>query len=732
MRKNEKGVLTIEASIALCAFTLFVLFLFNFATVYRAENMVSHAVLQAADAVALESYLRETSFENDEQNVLFWANRINGVTNISQDSFESLRTADLQTIAKEKFTLAIADNTSKADAILQELCVKGGINGVNLSESYVDLTHNDVIVKAEYTVKLRFPVFGAKELNVTKAAKAKTAGEILFGLRVTPEEQIMGITSGSGKYNIGTQVEISAQANYGYDFVSWDDGNTENPRTVTVTEARTYVAKFERHNFGVNLFISDASAADGRVKGSNAFGTVSSISDGATAVGGGEYSYEGTATVKAVANPGYTFRYWHGSKIRDTGTETIHRTESQFDIYVDGIYDLTASYAPIPYDISVTTNCDAARGSIGVRKKGTSNYAASLTVDYGNKIQLKASALNGYTFLGWYQNGNKLSDAGTLEIPVPVGGGTYEARYDKNPIIQVSANGQGTVTILANNKTSYSVKRGSSVQVSAKPNSGYYFAGWSDGGTAQHWVTVNADMTLTATFKKLYSVTVTAGEGGTVSGGGSSFKENDSATMQATPQTGYHFVKWQKSTNGGASYSDVSTSAEYSVGVNSNVHYKAIFAKNVYTVSFNVNGGRYAIASIKAEYGQTISNFQKPVPNGEEFVSWQLDGKNVSSVKVTSDTTLVAKWQNCSGHTEGHCGQRHWLDSRHNGYWNAFNGAGHRGRGSGHYQYFRTCCICTKCGIFRWNYCGSCTSWKGYTWVNVHGLGQMDNIWSNS
>lgn len=737
MKKNEKGVLAIEASIVLCALTLFMLFLFNFATVYRAENMVSHATLQTADAVALESYLREMSFETDAQKVLFWANRINGVTSISEESFESLRTADLQSIAKEKFTLAIGSNAHEADGALRDLCVKGGLNGVDLSASYVDLNSNDVIIKADYTIKLRFPVFGVQELRVSKAAKAKTAGEILFGLRVIPEQQIMGTAAGSGKYNMGTQVQISAEENYGYDFVSWDDGNTENPRTITVAGAQTYVAQFRRHNFGVNLFIEDTTAADGRVKGSNAYGTVTALSSGAAAVGGGEYSYQDTVTVSAEEKPGYEFLCWRGSKVSDTGIQPIDKTQKQFDVYIDGTYDLTAVYQPLSYSVSVDTDCDAAENSIGVRKKGTSGYSKSITVEYGSKIQLKASELSGYTFLGWYKDDQRITDAKEKELLVPLEGGTYEAKYEKNPIITLKTVGHGTVKIVANGKTKCDYKKGTSVEIQAIPNSGYYFVSWDDGDgvvswNARHRVTVNSDIELTATFKKYYSVTVSAGEGGTATGGGTQFKDNDTAIIKATANTGYHFVKWQKSINGGASYTDVSTNAQYTVSVTSNVRYRAIFAKNVYTVSFNVNGGRYAIASIKVEYGQTISNFPKPVPNGKEFVSWQLDGKNVSSVKVTSDITLVAKWQNCSGHTEGHCGQRHWLDSRHNGYWNAFNGAGHRGWGSGHYQYFRTCCICTKCGIFRWNYCGSCTSWKGYTWVNVHGLGQMDNIWSNS
>ena len=91
-----------------------------------------------------------------------------------------------------------------------------------------------------YTIEMQFGVFGMEEIPVTKAAKSKTFGDILFGISVVPEDSIKGSASGSGNYKHGSKVQISATPNYGYKFKQWDDGNTENPRTVTVTGAATY------------------------------------------------------------------------------------------------------------------------------------------------------------------------------------------------------------------------------------------------------------------------------------------------------------------------------------------------------------------------------------------------------------------------------------------------------------------------------------------------------------
>ena len=37
---------------------------------------------------------------------------------------------------------------------------------------------------------------------------------------------------------------MSATANEGYEFTAWNDGNTENPRTVTITSDTTFMAIF--------------------------------------------------------------------------------------------------------------------------------------------------------------------------------------------------------------------------------------------------------------------------------------------------------------------------------------------------------------------------------------------------------------------------------------------------------------------------------------------------------
>ena len=63
-------------------------------------------------------------------------------------------------------------------------------------------------------------------------------------LEVNSEDPVKGSASGGGVYHQGDEVTILATANPGYRFWQWNDGNSENPRTVTVEGNATYTASF--------------------------------------------------------------------------------------------------------------------------------------------------------------------------------------------------------------------------------------------------------------------------------------------------------------------------------------------------------------------------------------------------------------------------------------------------------------------------------------------------------
>ena len=63
-------------------------------------------------------------------------------------------------------------------------------------------------------------------------------------ITATSADPAMGTVTGGGTYNGGATATLTATPNSGYHFVQWQDGNTQNPRTITVTGDATYTATF--------------------------------------------------------------------------------------------------------------------------------------------------------------------------------------------------------------------------------------------------------------------------------------------------------------------------------------------------------------------------------------------------------------------------------------------------------------------------------------------------------
>jgi hypothetical protein len=112
----------------------------------------------------------------------------------------------------------------------------------------------------------------------------------------------MGIVAGDGEYPINSAVTIGAIAKQGYYFAQWDDGNTDNPRTFTLTQDTTFTAIFSAP-YHVNLFVSDANRG--------------------SAIGGGNYAPNSRVTISAIAHRGYQFLYWNDANTDNPRTFTL-------------------------------------------------------------------------------------------------------------------------------------------------------------------------------------------------------------------------------------------------------------------------------------------------------------------------------------------------------------------------------------------------------------------------
>ncbi|MCC5860254.1 MAG: hypothetical protein JJT90_19050, partial [Ectothiorhodospiraceae bacterium] len=125
---------------------------------------------------------------------------------------------------------------------------------------------------------------------------------------------------------------------------------------------------------------------------------------------------------------------------------------------------------------------------------------------------------------------------------------------------------------------------GESVTVVAQPDTGRDFIAWSEEGvdvstSATYTFTAERSRSLVARFiGTQHTVTVSAGEGGAVSGGGE-FDFGTNVTVVATPQEGFSFERWTES--GGA----LDAGRQYSFLLDRDRHLTAHFSFNDYTVT---------------------------------------------------------------------------------------------------------------------------------------------------
>ena len=125
---------------------------------------------------------------------------------------------------------------------------------------------------------------------------------------------------------------------------------------------------------------------------------------------------------------------------------------------------------------------------------------------------------------------------------------------------------------------------GTQVSLTATPNAGYSFSGWSNGSSANPLtVTLNSNTTITANFQVIvnsYILTVSAGEGGSVSSEGGEYEEGTELTITATPDEGYEFTGWSDGESSQSRVvtinSDISLSAEFYIKFYNYERYSAI------------------------------------------------------------------------------------------------------------------------------------------------------------
>ena len=292
----------------------------------------------------------------------------------------------------------------------------------------------------------------------------------------------------------------------------------------------------------------------------------SNPSNGGTTSGGGTYNSGSSVTITATPNSGYTFTNW-------TENGSAVSTSSSYTFTISGNRTLVANFGVIPptqYSVNLSSNPSNGGTTSG---GGTHNSGSSVTIT--------ATPNSGYTFTNWTENGSAVSTSSSYTFTIN-GNRTLVANFAVIPPTQYSVNLSSNPSNGGTTSGGGTYNSGSSATVTATPNSGYTFTNWTVNGSAvstssSYTFTINGNRTLVANFAVIpptqYSVNLSSNpsNGGTTSGGGT-YNSGSSATVTATPNSGYTFTNWTE--NGSA----VSTSSSYTFTISGNRTLVANFA----------------------------------------------------------------------------------------------------------------------------------------------------------
>ena len=390
-----------------------------------------------------------------------------------------------------------------------------------------DATKFDTIKSNPYT----FTVEGDASFTALFRARAR----YMIDVDILPNDDA-GTVTGDGEHREGRTVTLEATPAAGYTFVAWVL-KTDNPSakdtvsrtsTYTFTASRnaTYKAVFRRTSARYTLTLNVTPAIGGTVTGE------------------GVYSANGTVTVTATPNTGYTFTGW-----RNTAGKIVS-AEPSYSFQITGDLTLTAVFKKKEV-ITVTLNVTPENAGTVTGSGEYPMYAEAL---------ITATPVKGYRFVEWRdEDGATVSTdaAYTFTVVIDV---TYTAVFEESDAamytVKTGILPSGSAAGTATGDGVY--EEGTMVTVTATPNPGYEFKAWVDdlGETlsteAAYTFEVVADITCWALFEASTTTAdpviivlkaLPSSAAGTLKGAGK-YDKGQQVTITAEAAANYTFVAW--------------------------------------------------------------------------------------------------------------------------------------------------------------------------------------------
>ena len=378
--------------------------------------------------------------------------------------------------------------------------------------------------------------------------------------------------------------------------------------------------------------------------------------NGGTVTGGGTYPTGSTRTVTATANTGYTFVNW-------TENGNVVSTNANYTFTLNYHRNLVANFAVPTFTINASSD-PAVGGAVtvsGNRETFTYGFEDGTTQGW-------TAANNDNGSVTWAVGQNGYNPSGSSGTVYTTHGGNYYigSVYDASNAVD---NWLISPHFMLGGSFSFYIK------VTNTSYTDYYSVLLSTGTssinqftttmvpatrvTSTNYVLVNVDLssysgqgyvairhTAAADQASLLVDDITIVEGVDPANASGTFNYGETCVVNATPNTGYHFVNWTE--NGAA----VSSSASYSFTVTSDRNLVAHFSNQTqsYTVSVSANptAGGTVTGGGTFSQGQSCTVNATPA-TGYTFTNWTENGNVVSTnanytFNVTGNRTLVANF----------------------------------------------------------------------------------------
>lgn len=332
------------------------------------------------------------------------------------------------------------------------------------------------------------------------------------------------------------QITLTAQPVTGWTFSRWSDGETQNPRTVKVTDPVELTAYYERARYTLLIAVEPADKAK-----------VSAVAQGDPNLDLTAVPFETAVTLSVEAAEGWTLTQWSDGDKANPRTITITDNTT-----------LTAQIARMMFVVSSAVT-PVEKGSVSLRANSETITSGS-ELPYETEVTFEATPLNGWHFVGW--SDGETDNPRTVQVTTNIGITAVMAREQYTVQTAALPVGKGEITLTANHQTLQSGEKAdfeSTIQAYAQPITGWQFVQWTDGETANpRTITLTQDTLLTAEYsRKQYSLqlsTSPSDKGSVIATMNGQLLDNDvildfetTVQLYASPSTNCHFVCWSDS-----------------------------------------------------------------------------------------------------------------------------------------------------------------------------------------